>query len=465
MEYIETGGAADDNMADPHLNKPMPSNKSERSSEPAQSPPKTAIDRQIAAATSARNYDPKAYGAAAPPRDRRKKNDRRKTKRFGLGSFLVLLWLVVIGVIVIFTDFDRTLQKMVSDVSIAEKTTANETATSPKTSSSSTASATTNTEMIAETNKNSETTTPAAEKVEALSIPIADVSLRNRPELVEQLVQVYRSQLAANPQDAATRTALDRLQERSLSDIQTLIAEGDITKANKGLDITARVFPELNDNVRYKYLLARTEYMHRQATGESTASAALTAPASTNKSATPSATKTAPASTAVIAPKVVSTIPASASTTAKPVSTEPIVSSPKSVPSSSISTDKKSSASASSSKPEIRSISIVPGTIVNENFVPSDGGNVFMVELSYSNFDRAFVEHPAATLVTLLGVPEDSMVLAEVPTIITADRGTKSFLMETNDVHGYAGGKFQLEFLLNGEFLTSRNVRLSKPRS
>jgi len=52
-----------------------------------------------------------------------------------------------------------------------------------------------------------------------------------------------------------------------------------------------------------------------------------------------------------------------------------------------------------------------------------------------------------------------------VPTIITADRGTKSFLMETKDVHGYAGGKFQLEFLLNGEFLTSRNVRLSKPRS
>ena len=86
-----------------------------------------------------------------------------------------------------------------------------------------------------------------------------------------------------------------------------------------------------------------------------------------------------------------------------------------------------------------------------------------MVEISYRNFDRAFIGEAKATLMTLLGSPDDPLVLAEVPVVITAERGTKNFLMETNSVQGYVGGKLRLNFILNDEFLTSRTVRLSRP--
>ena len=113
-------------------------------------------------------------------------------------------------------------------------------------------------------------------------------------------------------------------------------------------------------------------------------------------------------------------------------------------------------------KPEIRSVSVTPGTLVEGHFVPSDGGNAFMVEVGYRNFERVFVGAAEATLITRLGIPDDPLVLAEESTRITADRGTKSFVIETQSVQGYAGGKFQLNFLLNDEFLTSRTVRLSR---
>src|SRR5690606_40227942 len=88
----------------------------------------------------------------------------------------------------------------------------------------------------------------------AISVPIADVSLRNRPELLEQLVQVYRSQLADNPRDSAALAALNRLQERSLSELETIMAAEDQPTSVRSLEVVARLFPELENNPRYEYL-------------------------------------------------------------------------------------------------------------------------------------------------------------------------------------------------------------------
>lgn len=258
-----------------------------------------------------------------------------------------------------------------------------------------------------------------------LSIPIADISLRNRPELVEQLAQVYRAQLATNPNDTATRAALERLQERSLADIQALVAEGYVSTASRSLETVSLLFPELAGNARYKYLVELTNYMRRD----------MQEPVKT-------------AQAAAIAPQQNSTSKKLTET----VKTERAK------------TENKNAEAAISTKPEIRSVSIMPGVKTDGRFVPRDGGNVFMVELSYSNFAKAFVESNQATLTVLLGIPDDPLVLAEVPVTISADRGTKSFMIETNGVQGYAGGQFQLNFMLNDEFLTSRTLRLSRPR-
>jgi len=95
-------------------------------------------------------------------------------------------------------------------------------------------------------------------------------------------------------------------------------------------------------------------------------------------------------------------------------------------------------------------------------FVPAEGGNVFMVKISYRNFDNSNYDDGEAELVTLLGAAGDSRVLAEVPVAVFGDRGTKSFAIETF-LPGYSGEPYKLNFILNGRFVASRTVRLSMP--
>lgn len=287
----------------------------------------------------------------------------------------------------------------------------------------------------------------------ALSIPISDVSLRNRPELLEQLVQIYKTQFAKDPSNATALAALTQLQDQSLSELQIIIAQGDPAATVKAVATIARIFPELADNTRYKYLIARMDYNQRSVKDEPIIKAEASVPSAN--------VKPVAAAPAVIAPSPASPVVKSAEV--KSVTTpsaQPIKEASSNVAASSAT---KNTESAVSSKPEIRSVSIVPGALVDDHFVPRDGGNVFMVEINYRNFEKVFEGHPAATLTTLLGTPDDSLVLAEVPIIITADRGTKSFLMETQAAQGYAGGKFELNFMVNDEFLTSRSIRLSRP--
>lgn len=436
----------------------------------------SAIERQMAAAPRGFDYrnpphsEPADHTADRYVVDYNSGRHRRRRSRFGLKSLLLLLFLVAVGVALMFLKTDNPLLQQLVDTNPPSVAPAAHDSDAPPVTTPPSAiglqsentpqpganDAQTPSEELQTPALNSQTATsdaqaPAGESsmaehetpatvsnlpstpsesptssgaapvgatntgpvsaTNSISIPTADISLRDRPELLEQLVAIYRAQLAADPNNTSAQTALAQLQEHSLAELQTIVLAGDDAAAVKLLEIVARLFPEAADNARYKYLAARADRQHRQKNNETT----------TQKKAASSQTN-------------------AASNTAK------------------------TSENSASLKPEIRSVSITPGTMVSNRFVPSDGGNVFMVEVSYRNFDRAFVGEAQATLVTRLGAPGDSMVLAEAPVVITADRGTKNFLIETTSVRGYAGGKLQLNFILNDEFLTSRTVRLSMPR-
>ncbi|HEY3700179.1 MAG TPA: hypothetical protein VGK97_12645 [Spongiibacteraceae bacterium] len=439
MEHPDSKDAFDEKAAG------SSADNSESASETTTTRP-TAIERQIAAVSGLGHGKQTHREAPGHTTDRYildYNTRRRKPRRFGLMSFFVLLLLVAAGLALVFTDLGP-LQKAVGTIPqvagqvVRDGDSLPATHASPTSPSSTTNPSPASASQTIAPKKVAEVATP-----NAISIPIADVSLRN-PELLEQLVQVYRSQLATDPNNSAARTALNQLQERSLSELQTIVLEGDDATAVKSLEIVSRLFPEVADSARYKYLAARTDRVHRPVKDE---------PAAKPENSTPATTATSPAA----AP---STTASSTTTPPTTISSKKRVSTPTD---SSAAVAKNNTENASSSKPEIRSVSITPGTMMDNRFVPSDGGNVFMVEISYRNFDKAFVEKDEATLVTLLGVPGDSMVLAEVPVTISADRGTKSFAMETTNVQGYTGGKFQLNFLVNDTFLTSRTLRLSRP--
>jgi len=429
MEYTESTDTDGNNVADRRAEDAA------RPSETTSSGP-TAIERQLAA-DAARAYRRQTHIAANRTNDRHVldyNTYRRKASRFDSATFLVLFLLIAAGIAIViawqFTDLGRVPHKANDTLSHSQIAPAADVPThsSPAANSLPVSAAPTDTSTDAP--KNIAETSAGG----AISIPMADASLRDRPELLEQVVQVYKSQLERDPNDAAARTALNQLQAQSLSELEAIIANADEATAVKSLEIVARLFPELADSVRYKYLVARSDYIHRPQKAES-----IVKPESTpTVPSTP--TPSTPVTTAIPSQKTVS-------------------------PAANSSTDvaKKTTESASSSKPEIRTVTVTPGTMAGGQFVPRDNGNAFLVEISYRNFDKAFDANDEATLIARLGVPGDSEVLAEVPVDISGDRGTKSFVMETL-ARGSIGGKLQLNFILNDEFLTSRAVRLSVPR-
>lgn len=363
----------------------------------------TAIERQIAA-VSAQRYRKQAA--------QNYNTERHRFNRFGLASLILLFFLIAIGAALVFTDLGDLLPEELNVASpTPEQTSAHDgtSAISPQ-------------EVVPKV-------IPAGATPEAISIPLADVSLQ-RPELLEQLVQVYRSQLADKPTDSAALAALNRLQEQSLSELETIVTRGDDATAVRSVDLVSRLFPELADNTRYKYLSVRTDHMQRKTQTEPTVAAeqsALPPKASPERAVSPPPEITA-------APRADS----SAETIAK-----------------------KHSKNTPSARPSIRVLSITPGEMIEQRFVPGDGGNIFMVEISYRNFANGD-DQSEAVLIARLGIPDDARVLAEVPVDVLGDRGTKRFLMDTL-LPGNIGEKYRLNFMLNDEFLASGTLRLSAP--
>ncbi|HSB95131.1 MAG TPA: hypothetical protein VLC91_01700 [Spongiibacteraceae bacterium] len=391
---------------------------------------------------------------------------RRRSRLFGVASFILMVLLVATGLTLLFIDTGLSWEKVVSaaqqmrltlfsnDIARDHAIKSNDSlpisrpwpVANPSTANSLSENAAQVAPKVTEASTPTPTPTPAP-ALSALSIPIADVSLRNRPELLEQVVQIYRSKLAEDPNNTAARAVLNQLQERSLSDLQSIILEADYAVAVTAMGIVSRLFPEAADSVRYKYLVARLDRMQSQ--DKSTAKLESAQPTSTSTSTT-----TAPA-----------TLPEPVSKPVAPEKAKPIVSEKNNAAAinSAATTAKNTTENISSSKPEIRAVSITRGTVIDDRFVPGDDGNAFMVEISYRNFDKVAKDESEVSLVARLGVPGDPTVLAEAPIEIAGDRGTKSVVM-TSLLPGDTGEEYKLNFILNGEFMASRTVHVSRRR-
>lgn len=364
----------------------------------------SAIERQIAAAAAARiddgdhahqNYQP--YRESAEPAMGRRYNYRRhhRRRRFGAMSFFVIALFVAIGVAFAFLEFGRSPQTTAGTVLRAAEPAASLPAASPVDGSGTVAAP----------------ESAGAANSATVPVPVTDISLRSRPELLEQLVQLYRAQIAANPADSTASTALDRLQEKSLSELEIIMAGDDDAVSLKAFDTLSRLFPELTDDARYRSLALRRDQIQLAA--------------------------------------VISSRTGSPAKEVSPPSGAPAK------------TAKQPAANTAPTEPQIHVVSITPGSMKERRFVPADEGNAFMVQISYRNFRKSDAVSDA-TLVALFGMPGDSAVLAEVPIEIPGDRGTKNFLVETL-VPGRIGEKYRLNFLLDDELLASSTVRVSAP--
>jgi hypothetical protein len=420
----------------------------------------SAIERQKAATSK--------FSSLAAGRSMPNGTAYPKTSYFGVASFLILFFIAAAALALLFTDLGRSLPTisgvMQSTAQAVSKDSVPAThvpaAVNSSIGSSISSSRTANPKTVGalQTSANiSQTDISADASSTALSIPAAEVSLRNRPELLKQLVQIYRSQLTDDPNNSTARTALDQLQEQSLTELQAIVLEGDEATAIKTLEVFSRLFPEAADNARYKYLVARTDHFARQIKEEPVAKPKpLSFPAGN-----PSAINALATNASAINSSATGSLRTTSPTTIAPTTAAP----EKNISSAikpSTTGDKEAAANAASTKPEIRALSMTPGTMVGDSFVPGDEGNFFMVEISYRNFSRVSEDANEPMLIARLGIPEDSSVLAEVPVEILGDRGKKSFVI-ANMMPGNIGGKYRLNFILNGEFLASSRMRVSMP--
>lgn len=389
----EAAGACADSAKNPTIDSSL----GEAIDDAADAWPSTAIERQLAA-------------EAARKRGARQPNihaDNSKPQHVRLTVWLALLLLVATGLVLTLTDSGRSLREAtgVAVLAVEQKADVFRPSTD-KISQNVAAVRNVNAPRSAVPKK-----TAAVPVSNNMVIPIAAVTLRNRPQLLEQLVEVYRSELADHPGNSIALASLRRLRERSLAELEAIVATGSDPDASRSLEIVSRLFPELAARSQYQSLAARVGRIESH----------------TKKATSIASTKTAPSA------------PGAAKSAAKAA-----------VP------------NAPTRKPEIRVISMTPGTMVEHRFIPSDDGNVLMTEISYRNFDGSSDDNSGVALVARLGIAGDSQALAEVPVVLYGDRGTKSFPIEPLSP-GDGTERYRLNFFLHGELLVSRAVHLSAP--
>lgn len=271
----------------------------------------------------------------------------------------------------------------------------------------------------------------------ALSIPIENISMRDGPELFEQLVGIYRSQLAADPANTTARDALGRLRDKSLAELDAVISQADAPVALTSLGMVSRLFPELTESPRYQSLAASVNKMQLDVARQQ--------PAAINSEAAAATPQPVAAATMPAAPANPPAVPASAQPSVKQAARE----------------SEKPVERAVSSKPDVRILAATPGRLEAGRFIPAEGGKVFLLVINYRNFMSRNQEGDAQ-LEIRLGNTGDRQVLSEATVEIDGDRGTTSIPMETF-VQGYAGEAYKLNFFLGGEFMGSRTIRLAGP--
>lgn len=292
----------------------------------------------------------------------------------------------------------------------------------------------------------------------ALSIPLENISMRDGPELFEQLVGIYRTQVASDPANMAARDALGRLRDKSLAELDAAIVQSDAAGAVTSLETVSRLFPELTQSPRYQSQAAAVNKMQRDTARENPAPAAGTENKVANTNAAPAPAAVAPAA-APATPVPANTDAANTAAANPPAVNPPAVNQRDTPP---VASDaEKPREKAVPMKPDVRILAATPGRVEAGRFIPAQGGKTFLLVLNYRNFaDR--LQQSDAELEIRLGNTGDRQVLAEATVEVDGDRGTTSIPMETF-VQGYAGEAYKLNFFLDGQFLAARTIRLAAP--
>lgn len=263
---------------------------------------------------------------------------------------------------------------------------------------------------------------------DVIAVPMREASLSARPEFLQQLVAIYRSRLVTNPNDAEATTVLSRMREQSLAELDAISSNVKAPRASEAATLAVKLFPELANNPRYRSIAARIS------AGEK---------------------NIAQSRRLVTAGPVVATqqpAPAASPATSTQVAQPPT---PESIPTT------QPAGAVVSRKPQVRVISMTPGIIRKDRFVPREGGNIFRLKIGYRHRDNPLVDQPGSGLVAQLSESGSSKILAEVPVEIEGSSGEKSFLIGTFK-KSRMDKFYKLTFIVDGQVLPSHTVLLSR---
>lgn len=317
-------------------------------------------------------------------------------------------------------------------------------------------------------------TASALDAANGIVVPISDVSLRVRPELLQQLVAIYRLRLVSDPNNSAATATLSRMREHSLAELNVISATESAPIATASLNLAANLFPELSKDLRYRSIAARiTKSGSEKAPSQRPVAAAPAAAVATPKPVpgttpalsikpteplTPASTKTAPpltlASTKQTQP--LTPVPTKPAQPLMPTSSKLA---PPPIPAATSTTS--APAAVAPRKPQVRVISMTSGVMRKDRFVPADGGNVFRLNIGYRHRDNPLVDQPGAGLVAQLSESGSSTLLAEVPVDIVGSYGQKTFLMNTS-TKGRLNKFYKLNFIVDGNVLPSHTIQLTR---
>ncbi|EEF23435.1 conserved hypothetical protein [Ricinus communis] len=220
---------------------------------------------------------------------------------------------------------------------------------------------------------------------------------------------------------------LSRIREHSLAELDVMSSKGKAPFVAEAVTLAANLFPELANNSRYRSIAARINagesnmaQSHRSAITESATLTRQPAPAMPHPSQQ------------AVQPLTPASIPA----------TQP-------------------SAAVASRKPQVRVISMTPGIIRKDRFVPTVGGNIFRLNIGYRHRDNPLIDQPGSGLVAQLSENGSSKILAEVAVEIDGSSGEKSFLIGTFK-KSRMDRFYKLGFIVDGYVLPSHTVLLSR---
>ena len=288
-------------------------------------------------------------------------------------------------------------------------------------------------------------------EITTLTVPVDNLTLQYQPDFFTQLVQVYRSQLAVDPFSHTARAALKKLQKRSMDELGAAADAEAFQQAKLLADKMTELFPALPVDPHFMALVARIELAsyHDEV--------ALQADQRENSLSPFVALPAAPDVETVDAQPVDPAPQAIVDTVNVDSPAEVVVNVPDVSGATNDTRATNNNTVLPNTTPNIQLVSITPGIMVEDRFLPQTGGKVLMVLFNYRYFNLEPGSQGVTTLVAGFRKADDTVLLTEVPIILQGNQGVKSFSIEAI-VTDEMESQFQIDFILQGEVLATSDV-------